>query len=158
MCPARVGPEHPLHLVCPDAACASGRRFFFLMGSRPRSPANLPCEKSISGSDTNERDLDENRMDFQDTEPITETQTISNDIDLPEYVAPKLPPPLSAEYAALRSDFEIITQAAMECLYTRIAGDIVKSVADTTIAFKKTTDQLHNQITSLGSDVTQLQT
>ena len=31
MCPARVRPEHPECLVRPNAACASGRRFFFLM-------------------------------------------------------------------------------------------------------------------------------
>jgi len=31
MCPARVRPERPERLVRLDAACVSGRRFFFLM-------------------------------------------------------------------------------------------------------------------------------
>jgi len=31
MCAARVRPEHPERLVHQDAACASGRTFFFLM-------------------------------------------------------------------------------------------------------------------------------
>jgi len=76
---------------------------------------------------------------------------------LPEYVAPELPPPLNAEHAALCTDIEIITQAAMERLYNCVTADIVKSAADTAIAFTKSTDQLHSQIHSLGSRVTQLQ-
>jgi hypothetical protein len=98
-------------------------------------------------------------MDFQHAENTTATQALGDEI--PAYVAPQLPPPLSAEHAALRSDFEIITQAAMERLYSRITEDIVKSVMksadDAATAFRKTTDQLHSQISSLGSRVTQLQ-
>jgi len=36
----RVRPERPKHLVHLDAACASGRRFFFLMGG------HLPLHKN----------------------------------------------------------------------------------------------------------------
>jgi len=49
----------------------------------------------------------------------------------------------------------------MERLYIRITEDIVKSVKksdeNAAIAYKKTTDLLHSQISSLGSRVTQLQ-
>jgi len=98
-------------------------------------------------------------MDFQQAENITATQALGDEI--PAYVASHLPPPLNAEHAALRLDFEIITQAAMERLYIRITEDIMKSVKksddDAAIAYKKTTDLLHSQISSLGSRVTQLQ-
>ena len=38
MCAARVRPERPERLVCQDAACASGRTFFFLMRSSQNPP------------------------------------------------------------------------------------------------------------------------
>jgi len=98
-------------------------------------------------------------MNFQQAENITATQALGDEI--PAYVAPHLPPPLSAEHAALRSDFEIISQTAMERLYIRITEDIVKSVKksddDASITYKMTTDLLHSKISSLGSHVTQLQ-
>jgi hypothetical protein len=96
-------------------------------------------------------------MDYQRTEHITATQAIGDENDDFEHGVPQLPPPLSPDHAALRSDFEIIMMAAMERLYSRIAVDINKSVADTSIAFQKTTDQLHNRIASLSARVTQLQ-
>jgi len=42
MCPARVRPERPERLVRLDAACASGRRFFFLMSTHWISLAASP--------------------------------------------------------------------------------------------------------------------
>jgi len=97
------------------------------------------------------------QMDFQHAMNITTTQVLGEETQLPGYVAPELSPPLNAEHAALRADIEIITQAAMERLYSRVAEDIMKAAADTATAFKKSADQLHSQITSLGSRVTQLQ-
>jgi len=97
------------------------------------------------------------QMDFQHAMNISAIQTLGEETQLPGYVAPELPPPLNAEHAALRADIEIITQAAMERLYSRVAEDIMKAAADTATAFKKSTDQLHSQINSLGSHVIQLQ-
>jgi len=97
------------------------------------------------------------QMDFQHAMNITATQVLGEETQLPGYVAPELPPPLNAEHAALGADIEIITQAAMERLYSRVAEDIMNVAADTAMAFKKSTDQLHSQINSLGSRVTQLQ-
>jgi hypothetical protein len=97
------------------------------------------------------------QMDFEPTIHVTPTQALGDETELPEYIVPELPPPLNAEHAALRSDFEIITQEAMERLYRRISEDIVKSAADSTIAFQKTTDQLQRQISSMGIRISQLQ-
>jgi len=130
-----------------------------LLPTRSRSPLKRACEDSEPLSDSDEDDANTERMDFQHAENITATQALGDEI--PAYVTPQLPPLLSAEHAALRSDFEIITQAATERLYSRITEDIMRSVMksadDAAIAFKKTTDQLHSQISSLGSRVTQLQ-
>jgi hypothetical protein len=96
-------------------------------------------------------------MDFQHSENVTATQALGNSNESPEYASLQLPPPLNPEHAALRSDFELITLAAMDRLYHRITADVAKSAADTAIAFQKTTDKLHSQIHSLGARVTQLQ-
>jgi len=96
-------------------------------------------------------------MDFQQAENVTPTQALADGSNSSEYFAPQLLPPLNAEHVALRSDFELITLAAMDRLYHRITADVAKSVADTAMAFQKTTNQLHNQIHSLGARVTQLQ-
>ena len=130
------------------------------IGSYARVSAKRPREDSDPESDFETEDnnkADMEQMDFQHATNISATETLGEETQLPEYVAPELPPPLNAEHAALRADIEIITQAAMERLYSRITADIVKSAADTAIAFKKTTDQLHSQIHSLGSRVTQVQ-
>jgi len=65
ICAARVRPEHSEHLVYQDAACASGRTFFFQMlsdnknlelsdvwvegQSRPAEAAALSCVQKSSG-------------------------------------------------------------------------------------------------------------
>jgi len=118
--------------------------------TQPHSPVKRAREESDLESDSDE-------MDFQQADNVTATQAIGDDETHIGHGILELPPPLSAEYAALRADFETITMAAMEQLYSRITADIVKSAADTTMAFQKTTDQLRNQITSLGTRVTQLQ-
>jgi len=96
------------------------------------------------------------RMDFQEAENVSATQAIGDDTTHLEGDVPQLPAPLSAEHAALRSDFEIITFTVMEQLYSRITVDIEKSAADTTMALRKVNDQLCNQVTSLGAWITQL--
>jgi len=112
-------------------------------------------DSDSENGDNGEIDMDE--MDFQHADNTTTPQTVGDgDDNLGQGVA-ELPPPLSAEHAALRSDFEIITRVAMENLYSRITADIAKSASDATIAFQKTTDQLRTQISSLGTRVTQLQ-
>ena len=123
---------------------------------RPRSPAKRAREDSDPESD-GEEEFNPDRMDFQQAENVTATQAIGDDADHPEGDAIQLPPPLSPEHAALRSDFEIITMTAMERLYSRITADIEKSATDTTMALRKTNDQLRNQVTSLGARITQLQ-
>jgi hypothetical protein len=45
----------------------------------------------------------------------------------------------------------------MERFYTRITADITKSAADTTAAFKKSNDQLHSQVATMGARISQLQ-
>jgi hypothetical protein len=96
------------------------------------------------------------QMDFQSTttQYVTETQAIGDENVNLEYDLPQLSPPLSADHAALRSDFEIITMAAMERLYHRITEDVNKTTA---LAIKKSNDQLHNQIASMGARISQLQ-
>jgi len=130
-----------------------------LLPTRSCSPLKRSCEDSEPISDSDEDGANTERMDFQHAKNITATQALGDEI--PAYVTPQLPPPLSAEHATLRSDFETITQAATECLYSRITKDIMSSVMksadDAAIAFKKTVNQLHSQISSLGSHVTQLQ-
>jgi len=96
-------------------------------------------------------------MDFQQAENITATQAIGDDTDYPECGIPPLPPPLSAEHAALRSNFEIITKTTMAQFYSQITADIQKSATDTTIALRKSNDELRNQVSLLGTQVTQLQ-
>ena len=129
-------------------------------GSYARTSAKRPREDSDPGSDSETEDnnkADMEQMDFEPTIHVTPTQALEDETELPEYVVPELPPPLNAEHAALRSDFEIITQEAMERLYRRISEDIMKSAADSTIAFQKTTDQLQRQISSMGIRISQLQ-
>jgi len=125
-------------------------------GSHSHSPAKRLREDSDSeNGDNSVLDMDE--MDFQQAENITATQAIGEGNEEFGQGTSELPPPLSPEHAALRSDFETITRVAMEHLYTRITADIAKSAADATINFQKTTDQLRSQISSLGTRVTQLQ-
>ena len=127
-----------------------------MAGNHTHSPAKRPREDSDSEKGDNS-DIDFDEMDFQHAENITATQAIGEGNEDFGQGTSELPPPLSAEHAALRSDFETITRVAMEHLYIRITADIVKSAADATINFQKTTDQLRNQISSLGTRVTQLQ-
>jgi hypothetical protein len=96
------------------------------------------------------------QMDFQSTatEYVTETQAIGDEKVNLEYDLPQLPLPLSADHAALHSDFKIITIAAMERLYHRITEDVNKTTA---LAIKKSNDQLHNQIALMGARIFQLQ-
>jgi len=124
--------------------------------TQPCLPNKCSYEDSDSENGNNwEADLD--AMDIQHAENITATQVIGDTDANAALGIPQLPPPLSTEHTALRSDFEIITMTAMEPLYSRITADIEKSATDATKAFQKTTDQLHNQITALGTRVTQLQ-
>ena len=110
--------------------------------TRPQSLLKRPREDSPTGSEFGAEEPDNNRMDFQHAEHITSTQAIGDDNTDDDHELPQLAPPLSPEHAALRADFEIITAAAMENLYSRITADIAKSASDATIAFQKTTDQL----------------
>jgi hypothetical protein len=93
-------------------------------------------------------------MEFQPTEFVTETQAIGDEKGDTEYDLSQLPPPLSAEHAALRADLEIITAAAMERVYNRITKDINKTTA---LAIEKATDPLHNRIVSMSARIAQLQ-
>ena len=124
--------------------------------TRPHSPSKRPREDSDS-EDGAESEADINTMDFQPTAHVTATQALGDETELPDYAAPELSPPLSTEHAAIRSDFEIITLAAMERLYTRITADIAKSADDTSIALKKSNDQLHSQVATMGARISQLQ-
>ena len=124
--------------------------------TQPHHPTKRPHE-SDPESDGDEADtVNTDRMDFHHTDHITETQAIgdeNNDLN-PEHNLPQLPLPLSADHAALRADFEIITMAAMEQLYHRITEDVSKSTA---LAIEKSTNHLHGQIASMSARISQLQ-
>jgi hypothetical protein len=108
-------------------------------------------ESDPESDDEDETNAD--RMDFQRTEHITSTQAIGDGNDDTDHLS-QLPPPLNAEHAALRADFEIITAAAMERLYNRITKDINKTTA---LAVEKATDPLHSRIVSMSARIAQLQ-
>jgi len=55
-------------------------------------------------------------MDFQPTQHITETQEIDGDANEPVNTAPQMEAKMSPEHAALRADFELITNNVMEQL------------------------------------------
>jgi len=118
--------------------------------TQPHLPAKLARTESDPESDGDD-------MDLQPAENLTATQSLDDSNESAEYTSLQLPPPLNPEHAALRSDFELITLAAMDRLYHRITADVAKSATDTAMAFQKTTDKLHSQIHSLGARVTQLQ-
>ena len=124
-----------------------------LSNSHSRSPMKRPRVDSDPESDE-EEETNTDRMDFQQAEDTTATHAIGDDAD----DTPQLAPPLNSQHAALRSDFEIITMTAMEQLYRRITADIEKSAADTATALRKANDQVCNQVATLGTRITQLQT
>jgi hypothetical protein len=95
------------------------------------------------------------QMDSQPTSTpyITETHAIGDENVNLGFGIPQLAPPLSADHEVLRSDFEIISIAAMEHLYHRVTEDVNKTTA---IAIKKSTDRLYKQIASLGTQISQL--
>jgi hypothetical protein len=122
-----------------------------------------------SSSDDDLDDLDEedtgskpdmDEMDIEQTQHqhLTATQAIGDTMEeIQDGLSDsQMPPPLSPEHAAMRADFEFITLATMERLYTRITADIAKSVSDTTTALKKSNDQLHSQVASMGARISQL--
>jgi len=86
--------------------------------TRPESLLKRPRVDSPPGSEPDEEELDDDRMDFQHTENITLTQAIGDDNNDDDHELVQLPPPLSAEHAALRADFEIITVAARKTYTT----------------------------------------
>jgi hypothetical protein len=122
--------------------------------SRSHSPMKRPREESPPASDSDEGESDENRMDFQPTENVTSTQAIGDENVDPTYDIPQMAPALSADHAALRADFEIITAAAMEHLYNRITKDINKTTA---LAVEQATSPLHTQIATMSARIAQLQ-
>jgi len=123
---------------------------------------HLPIKRARVESDP-ESDSDE--MEFQQAENVnmaeaknvTATQALGDTDHMPGYLQAELPPPLTPEHAALRADFQIITEVAMQNLYNHITTDIKKSVDDTNTALQRTNNQLQVQIVSLGARVTQLQ-
>jgi len=124
-----------------------------LFETQPHLPIKCTREESDPESDRE----DTSKMDFQQTRYMTETQALDDTSDNPSHREPQLPPPLSPEHAALRADLQMITEAAMESLYTRITADTKKSVDDAVATLKKTNNQLEGQILSLNARVSQLQ-
>jgi hypothetical protein len=118
-----------------------------------KSPLKRPRENSPSGSDSDGEEPNETRMDFEHTEHVTSTQAIGDENEDNGHRLSQLPPPLSPEHAALRTDFEIITAAAMECIYNRITKDINKTTA---LAIEKATSPLHHRIMTMSAHIAQL--
>ena len=96
-------------------------------------------------------------MDFQPTQHIPETQAIGGDANEFANTAPQMEAPMSPEHAALRVDFEIITNNVMEQLYRTISTEIKQLFAKNDVTIHNATNELSKQISSLGTRVTQIQ-
>jgi len=96
---------------------------FEASGGYVRMSAKCPCKDSDPESDSESKDNTEadtmKQMDFQmtTTQHITSPQVLGDIDDNPGCLGAELPPPLTAEHAALHADFEIITTSTMEQLY-----------------------------------------
>jgi len=133
-------------------------------GSYVRTSAKRPCEDSDPESDSESKDNTEadtmEQMDFQTTatQHPTGTQALSDADDNTGYLGAELPPPLTAEHAALHADFEIVTASAMEQLYQRIIANINASVsASVAAASLNINNELQNQVSLLNSRMNQMQ-
>ena len=133
-------------------------------GSYVRTSAKRPREDSDPQSDSESKDNTEadtmEQMDFQTTttQHITGTQALGDANDNPGYLGAELPPPLTAEHAALRADFEIIRASAMEQLYQRITANFNASVsASVAAASLNINNKLQNQVSLLNSRMNQMQ-
>jgi len=121
-------------------------------GPRTEFDSNAGSEPDLNRNDSSSKAvMDE--MDFQHTEHVTATQAIG-DADDSNLDTPQMASPISPEHAAILADFENITAAAMEQLYTRITAEVNASV---TASFQKTTSQLNQQISLLNARITQMQ-
>ena len=135
---------------------------------RSPSPAKRAREDNEAafedGSDSSDEDEEEGEeetnddaMDFQPTKHITETQTIGGDTYEFANTAPQMGAPMSHENAALRADFEIITNNVMEQLYRTISVEIKQLFAKNNATIHNATNELSKQISSLGTWITQVQ-
>jgi len=109
-----------------------------------------------SGDEGREED-DDNAMDFQHMEHVTETQAIERDMDEPTRTAPEMAAPLSPENVALRADIEIITSNLLDQFTRTISVEISMLFAQNNTDFQTATNSLTKQITTLGTRVTQMQ-
>jgi hypothetical protein len=128
-----------------------------LIPKRPREDSDSDSVCDSTNEEDNQADMEKMDVESTATQYVTATQALGETSDAPGYLEADLPPPLTPEHAALRADLQIITEVAMTNLYNRITIDIMKSVDDNATALKKTTNQLHSQITSLTARVAQLQ-
>jgi len=124
-----------------------------LFETQPHLPIKRTHEECEPESDRE----DNNEMDFQHTQYMTETQALDDTNDDWSHLEPMLPTPLSPELAALRADLQMITGAAIEGLYARITADTKKSMDDAVATLKKANSQLEGQILSLNARMSQLQ-
>jgi len=69
------------------------------------------------------------------------SESATDDMDF-HHTETNLPPPLTLEHAALRADLQMITGAAMDCLYHHITADTKKTVNDAVATLKRTNEQL----------------
>jgi hypothetical protein len=124
MSSSSCGQESLDHFAYPSATTTTENLSGVSSNAKLRIPVKRLREDSDPESDSEEMEADRDRMDFQHSENITATQAIGDVDDHPEHGISQLPPPLSAEHAALRSDFEIITLATTKHLYRRIIANL----------------------------------
>jgi len=125
--------------------------------TQPHLPIKCIQVESDPESDSDEMEFQQaENVNVAEAENVTATRALGDTDHMPGYLQAELPPPLTPEHAALRADFQIITEVAMQNLYNCIMTDIKKSVDDTNVALQRTNNQLQGQIVSLGARVTQL--
>ena len=104
-----------------------------VMTSRSSSPAkrvredddtaSKPGSEPSSENREEEEDEDNDTMDFQPTQHITETEAIGDDTDDLDNTDPQMAALMCPKHVALHADFEIITNNVMEQFYRTISTD-----------------------------------
>jgi len=128
--------------------------------SRPSSPSKRPREENDSDSDSDSDDDDEeeeaDKMDFQPTDHVTETQAIGDNNNTPPE-RPQLSTPQDPTHAALQADMEYYYQRLSESLFNTITHEINRAIINATAPLHRTIGNLTTQLTTINNWVAQIQ-
>jgi len=119
--------------------------------------SSVTSDSGDENEEEGEEETNDDTMDFQPTQHITETQAIGGDANEFANTAPQMEAPMSPEHAALRADFEIITNNITEQLYRTIIVEIKQLFTKNDVTIHNATNELSKQISLLGTWVTQVQ-